>query len=538
MITTKNYLQQNFDTSNWPKNLIDGHNFVTGSTLNFKHLEMYDEDSVIKNAIDLHVKQLNEYLATKPSKSTKANTKKVIKQKKVKAPKSKPSNELEVLPIQVTLIKRYIGLHKKSHNRKKIMGLIDAIQKAIFDKRINKNTQYANQIDGMQKKLIKVYNTMLTDKITTIEIELSNYSELKVIADSYGALKSVNLVKRYIAMDGEFNTKEKAQKLYNDIDRFININPKDKYETTLYAIAGELKRFLDGSNSTLTINEVALSGFNFSKYARKALHAGKRATDYVKKGYNKVKPHITNAKAVVKEAAKKSYTKLDEKLAKMQQENLKGVTDLFVKGNQISQEPKGKTIKLQGDIGKFLGELEQNELAITLEGDQGAGKSQLQYQIVNAFADAGLKNGVFTLEMARNTVPNNAFINQYISPTNLPKIEFAEQAPEGIATIRKAAPLFDAIFIDSWGKLKAEKDDFDKLRKDFPNTIFVVIFQRTGAKIIRGGTNPLYDAGINIELFKVDDTFENNYAKTTKNRYGKTGLKYNISKKQLIDENK
>ena len=54
--------------------------------------------------------------------------------------------------------------------------------------------------------------------------------------------------------------------------------------------------------------------------------------------------------------------------------------------------------------------------------------------------------------------------------------------------------------------------------------------------MIRGGTAPLFDAGINIEVVKVDDTFVNNYAVTTKNRYGVTGIKYNISQK-AIDEN-
>ena len=52
----------------------------------------------------------------------------------------------------------------------------------------------------------------------------------------------------------------------------------------------------------------------------------------------------------------------------------------------------------------------------------------------------------------------------------------------------------------------------------------MVIFQRTSANKIREGTKLLYDAGINIEVRKVDNAFENNYVVCTKNRNWVTGL--------------
>jgi hypothetical protein len=43
--------------------------------------------------------------------------------------------------------------------------------------------------------------------------------------------------------------------------------------------------------------------------------------------------------------------------------------------------------------------------------------------------------------------------------------------------IKAAAKEFDVICIDSWGKIPGTKaDDFDKLRKKFPKTMFIVIF--------------------------------------------------------------
>jgi hypothetical protein len=79
-----------------------------------------------------------------------------------------------------------------------------------------------------------------------------------------------------------------------------------------------------------------------------------------------------------------------------------------------------------------------------------------------------------------------------------------------------------------------DSQEFDNLRNDFPNTVWIVLFQRTSGNKIRGGTKPLYDAGINIDVVKADESFVNNYAITTKNRYGQS-YKYNISSKKIIN---
>ena len=125
---------------------------------------------------------------------------------------------------------------------------------------------------------------------------------------------------------------------------------------------------------------------------------------------------------------------------------------------------------------------------------------------------------------------------EYVHPSNRDKIFITDQLPDGFETIRKSAKDFDVVIIDSWNKLNAHSSLFDKLRKEFPDTIFIVIFQRTTQGTIRGGTAPLFDAGINLEVVKVDDTFRNNYAVATKNRYGETGLQYNIQSRKLLQE--
>jgi len=171
---------------------------------------------------------------------------------------------------------------------------------------------------------------------------------------------------------------------------------------------------------------------------------------------------------------------------------------------------------------------------MSIEGDQGAGKTQFAFQLADGFADIGYNVGMFQLEIgaASNIILKNR--DKYIKPSNRAKVSIAGEAPNGIETIRDYAKKFGVIIIDSWTKLEVDSSEFDRLRNDFPDTIWIVLFQRTSGNKIRGGTKPLYDAGINIEVVKVDDTFVNNYAVASKNRYGVTGVKFNIGRFKVV----
>lgn len=209
---------------------------------------------------------------------------------------------------------------------------------------------------------------------------------------------------------------------------------------------------------------------------------------------------------------------------------------IFQSMAEIDSITNHDSFRLPGNLGILLGDLERFELAITLEGDQGGGKTRFGYQLANAFAGLDHKVAVFSLEIGKKSDLIRRMRDEYIDTVNRSNVAISDQAPEGINTIRKYSKSFDVVLIDSWNKLDVHSSEFDKLRKDFPNTIFIVIFQRTTQGTIRGGTAPLFDAGINLEVVKVDDSFRNNYTVATKNRYGETGLQYNIYSKELINE--
>lgn len=166
--------------------------------------------------------------------------------------------------------------------------------------------------------------------------------------------------------------------------------------------------------------------------------------------------------------------------------------------------PSGRKVqgkKFPGDLGKFIGELEQYEYALVLRGDKGAGKSRLLYQLMNLFSSVGLEIGNFSLEMAKDSLISTGYMEQYVAPENRTRIKSSSEAPQGIETIRKAAKFFDVIVIDSFSKIAgAKQEDFDKLRKEFPNVYWLVIFQSTTSGKSRGGSMTEYDAGAVLQV--------------------------------------
>ena len=143
----------------------------------------------------------------------------------------------------------------------------------------------------------------------------------------------------------------------------------------------------------------------------------------------------------------------------------KRTLEIFDSMDEIESEPSESTFRLEGELGKFLGDLERFELAMTIEGDQGGGKTRLAYQLANAFADFGDKVAVFSLEIGKKSDLIRRMREDYIQPKNLKNIFIADQLPKGLDTIKEAAKKFDVIVLDSWNKVGVPSIEFDRLRK-------------------------------------------------------------------------
>lgn len=197
------------------------------------------------------------------------------------------------------------------------------------------------------------------------------------------------------------------------------------------------------------------------------------------------------------------------------------------------------TFKLPKEFGKLLGDLQRYQLTILLTGDPHAGKSEFVTQLTNAFLDHGFKGAYFDLEqgglISKDT---QAAFNRNITKENQAKLAVTGEAPEGVDSVKAVADQFDFIVIDSFQELKAPVTAFNDLRKEYPNTIFVIIFQQTTSGTTRGGIKSVFDTPVQIKVYKVDNTFVNNYAQVEKNRGNQIGIQYNVSQKMVISENK
>jgi hypothetical protein len=103
------------------------------------------------------------------------------------------------------------------------------------------------------------------------------------------------------------------------------------------------------------------------------------------------------------------------------------------------------------------------------------------------------------------------------------------EAPNGFDTVKQAAKAFDVVAIDSWQKLDILNQRFDELRNEYPNTIFIVIFQQNGEGGTRGGVTADYDAPVAIKVHRVDADYKNNYAEMVKNRGNQLNRKWKLS---------
>lgn len=181
---------------------------------------------------------------------------------------------------------------------------------------------------------------------------------------------------------------------------------------------------------------------------------------------------------------------------------------------------------LQGALGAFIGRLDRKMVAIGLTGDSGSGKSTFSLTLALRFARHGFTVKYFSLEEGLGDSMKDKIWAAGIGN----EVKFHEGAT--LQAIRQDAKRFDVIFIDSFTVLEGGQDELEKLRKDFPETIFVCIHQKTTAGTIRGGSKIFYNstAIINIEI----DHDRGRLAVMQKSRYGTVGFMYNIGDDEVF----
>ncbi len=191
------------------------------------------------------------------------------------------------------------------------------------------------------------------------------------------------------------------------------------------------------------------------------------------------------------------------------------------------QEMIFETFTLSGELGAFLGHLDRNKTCFALTGDSGAGKSHFSFEIANLFiTDQGFRVKYFSLEegvgrLTQEKVAKYSFGN-----------ELSLAAKGTIEDVRAAAKEYPMVIVDSFNSLGAKAEEFERLRMDFPQTIFLLIFQKTTAGTIRGGSAIKYNSSATIDVVRRDGE---RVAIMEKGRYGTIGWEYSISERRIIN---
>lgn len=435
-----------------------------------------------------------------------------VKKKKLMKGPPLPSRS-EVTP-DVSIIKKWMSFHKKAKTKNALLAFIKAMQKAIADKAVRASSKYADILREIQTAATVQYNGLANGESIRIEFKPSTLKKYTDIVGNTSVYKSLSLIKRFIGLQGNTDA-AKINRLLFAFEK-TKLAKDDPYKKEVE----RLKKLLKSNKVSITKQE--LSGLEGILNKCGCMHS----EDLGALEWN----------APVPEVQKNKTTPAATKPKSADTSNYGFNDGLFVKASDTSVTKKAEgTFRLGGEIGEFMGDLQQYKLAIAVTGDPHAGKTQLVFQLAEAFMNIGKKVGMFDLEQGgMQSKDTQEAVAQWISKIHKDKLEVAPEAPKGIDSIREYADLFDVIFIDSWQKLKLPNTAFDNLRNEFPNTIFIVIFQQNAEGTTRGGNASDYDANVRIKVVNVDDSKKNNYALMIKNRGNKTGHKYNWATQKLV----
>ncbi len=297
MISKGNYFEKvkSIQLDQLPEALQKYYAFTKEVTEDHQHWDYYQAAPEIKSEVEKYFEELNAFLnkkenkpehkekITEAAKNPTSKKEKVIPSKKHKATSrqktvpDKPTKEVRIKintekakPVDLILeeqkfFKRCFVMHNKTKTKEQVLNFINALQRAIVEKRIRKNSPFAKEIMQMQKAIIGYYNSMKQSK----RIEFDN-GTLKRLAELSGMEKvrlTTQFLKRYIGIHGKDITKEKAGNLINLIEKNIqtsNIKKSDPYFERIKNVLASLKQFVKTARSgdRVAVHEEVLSGIN------------------------------------------------------------------------------------------------------------------------------------------------------------------------------------------------------------------------------------------------------------------------------------
>lgn len=401
----------------------------------------------------------------------------------------------------------------------------------ILDNPSNKRKGYLNGINDLNE-VNKKFNELVLTKKTTLKKFVFGYPTKLFLDAGFENLPIELLVKKLYDKSKQKNhiydlqlLKDLVKNFFNPKMIFKSSTVKDTFlvmvdnkqgENNFVVVVKNLKDKIE-INSILSIYPRAKSQIESAIRGGYLLYERKKTTDISSK-------QPLNATDLTQPVSG-SATKVKKKKKTAKKRTVKTQPTLYGLENITKIEPK-EIIDLSpsGELGQFLTGYEPSEYAVIIKGDKGAGKSRLLHQLMNLFAGMSKKIAFLSLEMDKSTAIAQQLVKEYISGKNQSNILCTSQIPtiEELSKIASSGQ-FEVIAIDSFNKIKDfNQKNFEELRKKYPKIIWLVIFQSTTGKVIRGGNMPEYDCSVVIQI----NTGGN--AVLEKNRYGETNKIYNV----------
>lgn len=175
------------------------------------------------------------------------------------------SRPVERIGEDVKFIKRFLALHGKSRTKEQILNFLNALQRAILEKRIHKTSAYSKEIMQIQKQLVSAHRIMKASQV--FEIGESSRNRFAKIIGSYRVRPSIQFIKRFVSIQGKHITKQKAKALMDSIQRSVThlkLSNNDPYHRQIVNVLNALNEFVDTAKQgeTLHIHEQVLNGLN------------------------------------------------------------------------------------------------------------------------------------------------------------------------------------------------------------------------------------------------------------------------------------
>jgi hypothetical protein len=483
MITINNYQDtvKNLDYSTLPATYWKTHTFIEKASENYTNWNAYNSNEGIKKLMDAYFVKLDEFLQkheVKPNfKTTTTEEKPTEKIAKVVAPiktakiSMPPTSQKETdddmdfsfverIPEELKILKRFVAMNGKKKTKDDFLRFINALHRAIVEKKIRKASPYAKQLEYIQEKLVMRFNEMT--KPVTVEISEKTIYEFKNLIAQERVMPSVMLIKRYITLNGKYGVKDKAQLLINAMQKAVKlkkITKSDKYNKLLDQMHANLLIYIRSkTQKILSIPQAELNGLNG------LLGCG------------------CEMNGIDEELAEVSCLEPDNEPTK----------PLLPNGVMSSMDFSNVQFKTLGFVGKYrklIGDPSKG-FSVMVYGKPKMGKSFLCVDFAGYLA----RNHGKVLYIAREEGLDMTLQDKLnAKDVKHPNLFISEDIPSDLTP-------YDFIFFDSVNKLGLSTSDLETLKNNNPGKSFIYIFQTTKDGNFRGANEFQHEVDVVIQI--------------------------------------